>query len=305
MNPPPPRFGRNAVVAVIEVALLAVALAVYFRMTRLTDRLTQEVSSLQAENQRLKQRASRASALPAGNPRELDRLRAEPTSAAPARRDQTSVESDPDGPLERVGRLKRYFARHPERGIPEMLLLTDEDWMQQAKDANLDTELGNRKALQQVRQIAQNKSGRIVAEAVKGFMQAHQGALPMDTAQLTPYLRQPEDAEFIALFRRSDEANPPVNALRPNAGTIWVFRENAVVDPWLNTQYYVGQDGSQGMYTGPADGPGFTVEAAVANFVKATGAQPTDASQLVPYLKDPVPTALLQEIFRGMQPPKA
>ena len=40
----------------------------------------------------------------------------------------------------------------------------------------------------------------------------------------------------------------------------------------------------------------------MAEFVKDTGQKPTDASQLIPYLKTPVDPGTLNAVFAGLQP---
>ena len=280
----------------LALGLLIAAGIVYVNITRTKERQAAETAALCAENLRLRQEAIST----AERQKAADREQLVAASAAAERAGaEAPIEVEPNGILERVVRLKGYFAQHPERGIPEMRLLTDEEWTQQAKDADLDTEVGNRTALHMLRQNAVNKSGRLVSGALKAFMAANHGALPADMAQLVPYLQRPEDAEYIALFQRNDEPHPqvPTNPAVPEP--VWVFKESPQVDPWFNYTYYVGQNGEQGMVS--LNEPLYTVEDAVAKYRKTSGLQPTDAAQLVPYLKTPVPTSLLEDIFNGMK----
>lgn len=300
MLPSPSRARRIPFLLLFQLGLVVAAVVLYVNLRRTAERQTHANDALRAENLRLRQEAARA----AGQLKEAERERLLAASPRPTepRRVEPQIDTDPNGIIERVIRLKSYLAHHPERGIPEMRLLTDDEWMQQTKDADLDTDVGIRKALFMLRQHAQQESGQIVAEALKAFMAANQGALPSDIAQLVPYLPQPEDAVYVTLFQRNDEALPPILTNPAAPETVWVFKESPQVDPWFKYTFYVGQNGERGMTS--MNSPAFTVEEAVAKYFKASGAQPTDASQLVPYLKDPVPPAMLEDIFNGLKKSK-
>lgn len=295
MSSPRSQLGRIPVVTLLALGLLVAAAVFYVRIMRNKERQDTGTAALLAENLRLRQEATRAGERQ--KKAERERLLAASKSAV---RPYSSppIEAEPNGILERVIRLKSYYAQHPELRIPEMRLLTDEDWMRWTKDADLDTELGNRNALFMLRQTAQQNSGQIVIKALKAFMAANSGELPADMARLVPYLQRPEDAEYVALYQRNDDAHPvPNNAATPEP--VWVFKENPQVDPWFHYALYVGQNGELGMTT--VNSPAGVVEEAAAKYLKVSGTQPTDASQLIPYLKTSVATPLLEDIFNGMK----
>jgi len=204
------------------------------------------------------------------------------------------VEMEPDGAVARMARLKQYLAAHPERGIPELRLLHEEDWMDEALKADLDSEVGMRLALSQLRQLAQNQSHHVLAAALKAFTAAHGGQVPATPAQLAPFLERPEDADLLNLFT----PYTGIARLAAPGGESWVFQERPSVDDWFDSETMLGANGSFAIQSAA---PGFEVLRAMDRFVKATGIQPTDASQVTPYLTEPVSPAIVAAMVRGRE----
>jgi RNA polymerase sigma factor (sigma-70 family) len=96
----------------------------------------------------------------------------------------------------RVKEFKRLQDRMPDKTIPELRLLTEEDWLElakeplghSAKDVNLEDDLGARLTLRAVRAKAKDKLMRVFSRALEGYAKANEGQLPTDTLQLKPFL---------------------------------------------------------------------------------------------------------------------
>ncbi len=74
----------------------------------------------------------------------------------------------------RMTLLKRKVAEMPDKRIPELQFLTEKNWADAAKDANLNTEDG-------------------VREAAKEFARNNNGRMPSEASPLAPYLKHPID----------------------------------------------------------------------------------------------------------------
>jgi len=91
----------------------------------------------------------------------------------------------------KAAKLNQQFERMPEKKIPELHFLTEDDWLSAARRAKLDTETDVRKALSNLRSLAKNKMP--MGWALSGFIRAHDGQLPTDLSQLKPYFKTPAD----------------------------------------------------------------------------------------------------------------
>lgn len=98
--------------------------------------------------------------------------------------------------LARVRELKRLPERMPGKAIPELRLLTEEDWLELAKDpfghdgdeVTLDDDATARRYLSNVRAKAKDKLMRVLSRAIEGYANAHDGQLPAESVQLKPHL---------------------------------------------------------------------------------------------------------------------
>ena len=96
----------------------------------------------------------------------------------------------------RVERLKRYSAENPKLQIPEFRFLTDQDWLDVARNrTRLESELDFRLALADVRMSAQTSFARLVPRALRDYASANDGGFPADVGELRAHFKQPiEDA---------------------------------------------------------------------------------------------------------------
>jgi len=188
----------------------------------------------------------------------------------------------------RVAKLKDYLAAHPELSDPEMRLLRDDDWIAPVRDIRLDTEASKRKALAQVRMQAQARLGAMVAGAARDYLDANNGQAPASAAQLAPYLADPANADLLQGFGKPDPTAPP--------GCL--FQMSSSVDDWYGSTCYAADNDFQCRGTGP----GIAVEQAIAEYERAKGAPPGDASQIAPYLGGSVSAAVAGAVFEGLRP---
>jgi hypothetical protein len=188
----------------------------------------------------------------------------------------------------RISKLKEYLAAHPEMADPVMRLLRDDDWVLPVRDIRLDTEAGRRKALAQVRLQAQGRLAEMVAAAVRDYIDSNNGQAPSSAAQLVPYLADPSNTDLLQGLGRPD-STAPVGCL---------FQKASSVDDWYGSSFYVCDD----EFTCVGTGPGLAVEQAIAAFRRATGNPPADASQIAPFIRDPISPAVVNAVFEGLRP---
>jgi Sigma-70, region 4 len=138
---------------------------------------------------------------------ELLKLRGEVTRL----RNGAEIENDPAFQKARLwlakeARLREQFEEHPDQWVPEMKFLTSEEWLDEARKADLDTDNGIRCALSNVRSTATWKFASKISQALQSDMVAHDQQLPQSTAQLSTYF-QPPVADVETLLSRYEMLN--------------------------------------------------------------------------------------------------
>lgn len=148
-------------------------------------------TALQEENARLHQATV-----------ELPKLRAEVARwramAQPSAQNQAAQQNPEDPFLQSVltltakaVELNQHLQQMPDKSIPELQFLTENDWLAAAREAKLDTEEDVRRALSHLRSRAKEKLP--LAASLYSFTQANNGALPTDLSQLKAFFKTPVD----------------------------------------------------------------------------------------------------------------
>ena len=175
-----------------------------------TKSLTQQVTQLKADNESLSNRLTEigdSKTMTDDQFNELLKLRGQMTQL----RNEAEVENDPAFQKARLwiakeNKLRQQFADHPDQWIPEMKYLSDEEWLDQARKADLDTATGMRCALSNVRAAAAFDFGNKISEALHTYMNAHNQQPPDSTSQLSAYFHPPVD-NVDAILSRYDMLN--------------------------------------------------------------------------------------------------
>ncbi|ATC64561.1 hypothetical protein CMV30_11685 [Nibricoccus aquaticus] len=132
---------------------------------------------------------------------ETVRLSTEPV-AAPAH-DLSTLAQTARAKLEQTRNLQRLFALLPEEQIPELRLLTDDEWLSIV--INRDTPLVSpdeySRILSHTRNTARRKfATRHLKPALKKYLAASAGILPPTTSALLPYFDPPIEAAILARY---------------------------------------------------------------------------------------------------------
>ena len=139
--------------------------------------------------------------------------------------------------LAKKKKIQEQFDLHPEQKIPEMQFLTEEDWLDHARHADVDTENGMRIAMSNIRATAGGAFSSKMTQAMALYMAANQQQLPDTAAQLASYFHPPlDDAD--ALLSRYIRAKPDPNMI---TSTPLVFQQDpaTTVDP-IDTRVMFG-----------------------------------------------------------------
>ncbi len=272
--------------------------------------LTEEIRQLQRERNEAKRQLA---ALPDdnerqnGNSAELVKLRGENARL----RENTPLESnDPaytafKSVLDRISKLKQRLAETPGAKIPEMRFLSDEDYWDASRFRPLNTEEAYLAALSNLRSKGEFRFiTTMLNPALTQYAQANSGQFPTELAQLQPYFPSPvEDA----ILERWEIA--PAKTVRTDNFGDTIITTKAAVDEDFDFRYAVGLKGfaSAGLDTAGHNGwgavsPDVVLGMAAKAYVAANnGQEPTDLSQLLPYLTTPEQQAALQKKTKWQQ----
>ena len=163
------------------------------QVTRERDDATRQLAALRDDNEQLNRNTS-----------ELLKLRGEMGMLRHAAQDSKQVESDPiqiaaKSWLAKVDVLKKWIAQRPEQKIPELQYLQDYDWLDAVKTSNMMGDYAPRNAIGGLREAAKRQFAHELSNALRRFVEEHNGDLPGNLSQLNAYFQKPmNDAILIS-----------------------------------------------------------------------------------------------------------
>ena len=107
----------------------------------------------------------------------------------------------------KVPELVQRVEQSPEPKIPEFQFLTPRDWLDVAKDANLDTDADVRNAVRMLEGPAKNAFATLMRVALNGFVEAHNGELPSEISQLRPFFPVPVKDDVLQRYELLHSGN--------------------------------------------------------------------------------------------------
>ena len=153
--------------------------------------LAEEVQQLQAERDKATNTIAWINEKLAKNEKnnlELMRLRNEVTQLKAAAKIQNDLIQDPAVQMvklwrDRAEKLRQLLKDTPGYWIPEMELLNDDNWLEVARYANLDSGFGKTHALTDLRRVAKEQFSTRINRAIGLYMLKHQQQLPSSTSE--------------------------------------------------------------------------------------------------------------------------
>lgn len=153
---------------------------------------------------------------------------------------QSSTESEVQAWLARLRQLRQLASSQPDRQIPEMRLLTDDDWLRLARQVSLGSDEQRHAAFALLRKTAKMKFVPQLSAALMKFIKASEGRLPATTQDLAPYFDSPPDNDMLQRY-----------AVMPNdAQNNDVILEIAAVDEAYDYRYRISSRGGYGSSSG-------------------------------------------------------
>lgn len=194
----------------------------------------------------------------------------------------------------KVKRLSSYLQLNPGRYIPQMDLLTMEEWLDATKDGELKTDADLRKALAKLRGAARLKVAASIGDAWKAALAANGGEFPADTSRLAPYLPSGFNQSILTQLQLNTTGD--IAGLR-TAQKFYLIDKS--VDLWDATLFY-SQDGHWGSKS-PELAEDRLVREAINRYTAKTGQAPTSLDQLLQQnLISAQNIARMQEVFTAL-----
>ena len=260
------------------------------QLARERDEAARQLAALRDERERLNRDTGELLKLRG----EVTRLKADSQALAQLKASNTNDQTLSEAVVwkNRVNQLKQYLEQSPAANIPELQFVTEEDWLDAARQ-KLNTETDYRRALSALRNSAQNKVVSMFQKAVTAYKDAGRGQFPTDFDQLQPYFDPPVDPAVLDRWQvTSGKTVPSIGA-----GDI-IITQKAPVDDVFDRRLVFGSDGGQGAtdFLPPehwaAMKPVYEAYRAAHN-----GQWHKDFSELQPYATTPEQQAALQKML--------
>ncbi len=163
------------------------------------------------------------------------------------------VEASPDAAVQdawsrRADSLKRWFQEHPDKAIPELRLLDEDNWLFTASRnlevATNDLQKADHNTFAMIasdlRETAKNRFARSLGHALSGFLLANAGVLPNSLQELLPYFSRGDTSlpdggapiDDSILQRYQLVKTGPISSLAPDEP---IVIEKAPVDPTVDS----------------------------------------------------------------------
>lgn len=143
----------------------------------------------------------------------------------------------------KVDRIAAYLELNESFWIPELELLTLEDWLDGAKHAILHNEADFRRSLSHLRSAAKHKLLPVIKKALDAYTKNNDGKFPTDAMDLLEYADATLDPAILKRYYVSQAGDHPFIG---HVSGESVLIEDGSVDPVWDTQFYVSERGILG-----------------------------------------------------------
>ena len=255
--------------------------------------LTEQLRQLQRERDDATNRLTLLAA-------EVATLKRTPAELLKLRGEVTRLRADANDPadtaakalLARVNKLKQRLEETPDAKIPELQLLTEQDWLKVAGE-RLDTDADYRRAFAELRSAGEQKFGTMLQPVLKRYMQANDGHFPTDLAQLQSSFDSPVDDAILQRWNVVPAKTVPTVQM----GGDWIITQKAPVDDVFDMRSIIGPNGYGSTDFLSSEFGDAMIPVAKAFAAANNGKEPTDISQLLPYAATPDQQAAVQKMM--------
>jgi RNA polymerase sigma factor (sigma-70 family) len=199
----------------------------------------------------------------------------------------------------KLEKIKSLFDERPDQRIPELQFVTDQEWLDIAIEADLDSSDGVRNALGRVRYEGKNHFASMIQKALNKFTDANNGNRPNDVSQLKPFFDPPTEDSLLQRYRVLTQEEQQTSWLEGG-----VFVEKSVLDKWHDNLFVIGP---HKIGIGPGPQPlrlSFPHELmpVMQAYQNANNRQtPDDFSKLNPYVTTPEQKAALENLIKTLK----
>ncbi len=140
-----------------------------------------------------------------------------------------------------VKQLKQRLETNPNLQIPEFQLLTEEDWLDVARETRkpgIKPDPEFRIAMSELRRHAQEAFGHSAIEALRKYAAANNGGFPTDLSQLKPYFEVAVDDAILQRYTIAPRENTSFKDFTGLRREQWIITQKALVDG--NNDYPIG-----------------------------------------------------------------
>lgn len=199
--------------------------------------------------------------------------------------------------LDRVKKLRRLFDEKQEQRIPEMNLLTDDDWLRVGQAVKFDTAADTRRALAAVRDAAGQRFTNQLGEALRRFAKAFPNEKPGSVQALVPFFQPPPDPAALARYELRDPSGSP-----GYGPPTWFVQNKTPVDIVYDSRFRIShnssfQDGGPRAWI-----PNFTelYQAAAKAYTTANaGRRPERTTDALPFFNPPLSADLVSALLES------
>jgi RNA polymerase sigma factor (sigma-70 family) len=257
------------------------------------DAASARLAALEAESEGLRRNAADLPRLRA----EVNRLRPLKAAAAASEGNDPATEAAYKIWAQRATRLRQRLDQAPDQRIPELQYLTEQDWFDAVKDLKqLESDDDFRHALSNARNSGKSEFGRSLQKALRDYTAANQGQLPTTLSDLKPFFDATVDDAVLQRYKLLQTGK----LTDVPDGQYLVADAAPPIDPDYDARLEFTLNGTTSHTGNPFEE---IVKDAGIQFAQAHNDQlPTDPSQLVPYLKQPVSPDQIQQILNKIPP---
>jgi RNA polymerase sigma factor (sigma-70 family) len=139
-----------------------------------------------------------------------------------------------------VERMKQLFREHPDQQIPELQLLSEQDFFDLARDQDLESSNGIRTAFSEIRNSAENQFAIQLQQALqKFFYQANSNQPPDTILALAPFFDPPTDNAILQHYHLIETGKSVVAGW---AGG-WAISQTDTPDLGYDSQWFISPVG--------------------------------------------------------------
>lgn len=206
------------------------------QLSRERDEALRRLAAFQAETQRLGNSNLELMRLRD----EVTRLRRDAQDSAIAKNAAAPTEAAAVNWLNRVTQLRSRLSQTPAAQIPELQLLTEEDWLAAVRQPSLETDEDYRRAFASLRNTAQSKFLASLLPALTRHLKASNGVFPTDLSELLAFWEGgPVDPAMLERYAIRPASEIPNVKVSGN----WAITQKAPIDPQFDQRLVIGPHG--------------------------------------------------------------